>query len=92
LVCSLSAKLEDQFTQALDRTTTATDFLMCKASLLIFRHCCLEIGLWAEYSRWYTSYKLNVNNTKVFYFLLIELLPVDLPAALAAHLNNVIVT
>lgn len=63
---------------------------MCKATLLIFRHCCLEIGLWSEYSRWYSSYKLNLDIAKVFYSLLTKLLPDDLPAALASHINTVI--
>lgn len=62
---------------------------MCKAALLIFRHCCLEIGLWSEYSRWYSSYTPNVELAKVFFSLLTELIPCDLPAALAAHINTV---
>lgn len=62
---------------------------MCKATLLAFRHCCLEIGLWSEYSRWYGSYKPNVDTAKVFYSLLTELLPYDLPAAIAAHIKTV---
>lgn len=87
----LPAKLEEQFNQTLSKSTSGEDFLMCKATLLIFRHCCLEIGLWSEYSRWYSSYKLNVDTAKVFYSLLTELLPIDLPAALAAHIKTVII-
>jgi len=84
----LKSKLEEQFTQTLLELSTAKHFSKCKAALLIFRHCCLEIGLWAEYSRWYSSYKPNVNNAKVLYSLLTELLPIDLPAAIAAHINT----
>lgn len=87
----LLAKLEEQFNQTLSKSTSGEHFLMCKATLLIFRHCCLEIGLWSEYSRWYSSYKLNVDTAKVFYSLLTELLPIDLPAALAAHIKTVII-
>lgn len=86
----LTVKLEELFNQTLSTSTTAGDFLICKATLLIFRHCCLEIGLWSEYSRWYSSYKPNVNTANVFYSLLTELLINDLPAALASHLNAVI--
>lgn len=83
-------KLEDFFNQTLSQSITEKSFLMQKAALLIFRHCCLEIGLWSEYNRWYSSYKLNVDTAKVFYSLLTELLPIDVPAALAAHINTVI--
>ncbi|XP_025405268.1 uncharacterized protein LOC112679609 isoform X3 [Sipha flava] len=83
----LKLKLEELFNQTLCSSSTNKDFLKCKATLLIFRHCCLEIGLWSEYSRWYSSYKPNVDTAKVFYSLLTELLPNDLPAALAAHTN-----
>lgn len=83
-------KLEDLFNQTLLKSITTLDFPTCKATLLVFRHCCLEIGLWSEYSRWYSSYKPNVDTAKIFYALLTELLPYDLPAALAAHINTVI--
>jgi len=83
-------KLEEFFNQTLSQSTTEKSFLTQKAALLIFRQCCLEIGLWSEYGRWYSSYKPNVDNAKVFYSLLTELLPIDLPAALAAHINTVI--
>ncbi|VVC43188.1 Hypothetical protein CINCED_3A017688 [Cinara cedri] len=84
---ALKLKLEELFNQTLSSSTATKDFLMCKATLLIFRHCCLEIGLWSEYSRWYSSYKPNVDTAKVFYSLLTKLLLDDLPAALASHLN-----
>uniref|UniRef100_A0A2S2NBR7 Fanconi anemia group A protein n=1 Tax=Schizaphis graminum TaxID=13262 RepID=A0A2S2NBR7_SCHGA len=84
----LKLKLEEFFNQTLSKSTTEKSFLMQKAALLIFRHCCLEIGLWSEYNRWYSSYKPNVDAAKVFYSLLTELLPIDLPAALAAHINT----
>lgn len=84
------AKLEDLFNQTLSESTSANNLSMCKATLLVFRHCCLEIGLWSEYSRWYSSYKPNVDTAKAFYSLLTELLPYDLPAAIAAHTNIVI--
>lgn len=87
---SLAVKLEELLNQTLSSSTTDKDFLMCKATLLIFRHCCLEIGLWSEYSSWYSSYKPNVDTAKVFYSVLTELLLDDLPAALASHLNAVI--
>lgn len=74
----------------MSKSTTVEDYSLCKATLLVFRHCCLEIGLWSEYSRWYSSFKPNVDTAKVFYSLLNKLLPSDLPAALAAHTNIVI--
>lgn len=83
-------KLEDFFNQTLSQSITEKSFLMQKAALLVFRHCCVEIGLWSEYNRWYSSYKPNVDTAKVFYSLLTELLPIDVPAALAAHINTVI--
>lgn len=86
----ITVKLEELLNQTLSSSTSRLNFLMCKATLLIFRHCCLEIGLWSEYSRWYSSYKPNVDIAKVFYSLLTELLPGDLPAALASHINTVI--
>ncbi|KAL4091999.1 hypothetical protein QTP88_026590 [Uroleucon formosanum] len=84
----LKLKLEEFFNQTLSKSTTEKSFILQKAALLIFRQCCLEIGLWSEYSRWYSSYKPNVDNAKIFYSLLTELLPIDLPAALAAHINT----
>jgi len=88
----IAVKLEEFFNLTLSKSTTDKNFLTQKAALLIFRQCCLEIGLWSEYSRWYSSYKPNVDIAKVFYSLLTELLPIDLPAALAAHINTTVIT
>lgn len=85
------AKLEELLNQTLSKSVTMKNFIMCKATLLVFRHCCLEIGLWSEYSRWYSLYKPNLDTAIVFYSLLTDLLNVDLPAALAAHINTVII-
>ncbi|XP_050545742.1 Fanconi anemia group A protein homolog isoform X2 [Daktulosphaira vitifoliae] len=83
----LKVYLEQLFNKTLSNWLSKEDFAVCKAALLVFRHCCLNIGLWSEYSRWYTSYKVDVKTAKVFYALLIYLVPYELPAALAAHTN-----
>ncbi|XP_050436466.1 Fanconi anemia group A protein homolog [Adelges cooleyi] len=84
----LKLKFEHLLNHTLSKSELNDEFTLCKATLLVFRHCCLDIGLWSEYRRWYSSYKPSVETAQNFYKLLTHLIPYDLPAALASHTNT----